>query len=146
MYPISEVLYQDLYRAKIPGCNVIPIGSYHAFGFGKDKDYVIHIEWPVRLPAQPVSLDDPVHNAIEALKDQGYRVTSIALDPEEEGSGAGSDTFTAMRKDDLNLLVTSDRNFAERSKAAFHVVCALQLTRKEDRVRVHQIVVDGIYE
>lgn len=128
MFPTSEELLADLYRAKLM-VDVIPIGSYHAFGEGHDKDYVL-------LVKEFLPLDD----VVDCLDEQGYTVSSP--DRGEDGYGE-SDVFIAMRKGELNVLVTDDYGFAERSRAAFDVVRVLRLHDKQDRIAVHKVVVDG---
>ena len=115
-----------LYTAKVVAA-VQPIGSYHAFGEGEDIDFVV------------LSTLVTKEDAADALVSVGYVLSS----PDGEGSGGGSDAFIAMRKGDFNLLVTDDHAFYIDSKTAFEVVCALNLTDKADRIKVHQIIVDG---
>ena len=127
LFPTSDALLADLYRAKLL-VDVIPIGSYHAFGVGHDKDYVLLVKDLVTL-----------EGAVDCLKDHGYTVSS----PESAEGYGDSDLFIAMRNGDLNVLVTDDHGFAERSRAAFDVVRVLNLRDKGARIAVHKIVVDG---
>lgn len=129
MYPVDSELLSDLYRAKLIRTDVIPIGSYHAFGHGADRDCVIDASSSLmKLPA-----------VVNALREVGYTVTQEAT-----GSGSGNDCFVAMRKEQWNLLVTVDEEFAQNSRKAFDVVRALQLTDKAKRILVHKIIVDGL--
>lgn len=115
----------DLYKAKIVA-EYAAIGSYHAFGEGADRDYVVLVR--------------DQEEASGILADYGYTRTQ---DP-NGGSGNGNDHFIAMRKEDINLMVTQDREFFNLSQRAFYVVKVLNLRDKGDRIRVHQLVVDGL--
>jgi len=115
-----------LYAAKVVAA-VQPIGSYHAFGEGRDIDFVV-------LSTGFVTKEE----AADALVDVGY----VRSSPNGERYPV-SDDFIAMRMGDFNLLVTDDHAFFVNSKKAFEVVCKLNLTDKADRIVVHQIIVDG---
>lgn len=118
-------LYAGLYAAKLQ-YNVIPIGSWHAFGEGRDIDYVV---WNM-------SPTETIHDSIAALTDIGFDVTLSEYICDD-------DVFVCMRMDDINLMVTHDQDFAEKSALAFQLVRALDLREKADRIKVHQIIVDG---
>jgi hypothetical protein len=123
----AQKLMSELYSNKLH-VRVYGIGSYHAFGDGKDVDYVVGI------------VDDADK---QDLLDLGFVETSPDADPELE-SGTAGDHFFTMRRDDVNLIVTKDPQFFDDSIKAFHVVKKLALTSKADRIAVHQIVVDGL--
>jgi hypothetical protein len=59
---------------------------------------------------------------------------------EEYDSAAG--TWAAVRRGNLNLMVTHDRNFFEGYKLAMEVCKALRLTNKPDRIAVCKVVRD----
>jgi len=119
-------LYSMLYKNKLQ-YNVIPIGSWHAFGEGRDIDYVLWNMSPV----------ENIHDSVAALMDLGFEITT------EGGYEIDEDEFVCMRKDDINLMVTHDQEFAENSALAFRIVQALDLREKADRIKVHRIIVDG---
>lgn len=52
-------------------------------------------------------------------------------------------SWRAMRRGDLNLMVTSDAAWFERYLTAMEVCKALRLTKKDDRILVCMIVRDG---
>jgi hypothetical protein len=128
--PTTDVM-SDLYTAGLVA-ELQPIGSWHAFGEGQDIDYVVFVYGYPDIP-------NPMQYAVDQLIDEGYTVSSSAT-PSSSNSG---DNFTAMRKGRVNLLVTVDKDFRENSRRAFEVVCALNLRDKSDRIKVHQIIVDG---
>lgn len=128
---IDDRLVADLYKEKLLP-SIAPIGSYHAFGEGRDKDFVLYFS--------PLT-DMPVDEAVEILESLGYKNNSRT--PQNDEDYPEDDHFVAMRKDDINLMVTDDLQFYINSKRAFNVVCGLSLTSKADRILVHQIVVDG---
>lgn len=53
-------------------------------------------------------------------------------------------TWGAVRRDNLNLMVTHDRAWFERYKVAMQVCKVLRLTNKEDRIAVCRVVRDGL--
>lgn len=83
-------------------------------------------------------LIDPAHNAVE------YCTTLI-----NDGWGNCGDydgvggIWAAVRRENLNLMVSHDPVFFERYKVAMEVCKALRLEHKEDRVAVCAIVRDG---
>jgi hypothetical protein len=117
----------DLYRAGMPAA-VQPIGSWHAFGAGRDIDFVVY--------CNVFTLE----YSVDLLVEQGYTRSST---PEHPEGYPENDVFVALRKGMLNVLLTANERFYERSGMAYELVCALNLRNKRDRVIVHQIVVDG---
>jgi hypothetical protein len=53
-------------------------------------------------------------------------------------------TWGAVRRDNINLMVTHDRAWFERYKTAMQVCKVLRLTRKDDRIAVCRVVRDGL--
>lgn len=137
-------LFNVLYKEKIL-CSVTEIGSFHAFGEGADKDFVILVYKGDGMPRLPGDLKPQVSNldtAMELLAEHGFKCTTV--EPSDDENYPESDHFKTMRKDDLNLMVTEEREFFANSVTAFEVVKALNLRNKADRIKVHQIVVDGL--
>ena len=52
--------------------------------------------------------------------------------------------FISFRKDDTNLIVTSNPSFADRHRAATHVCKRLNLMNKRDRIALFQAVLYGV--
>ena len=52
--------------------------------------------------------------------------------------------WAAIRRDEVNFMVTNDRGFFERYKAAMQVCIALDLQTKKERIMVCKIVRDGM--
>lgn len=53
-------------------------------------------------------------------------------------------TWGAVRRDNLNLMVTHDRGWYERYLTAMQACKVLRLTNKEDRIAVCRVVRDGL--
>lgn len=53
------------------------------------------------------------------------------------------DTWCAIRKGDINLILTNDARWYERCKLANEVCVALQVQDKKDRIRVYRVIRDG---
>lgn len=70
--------------------------------------------------------------------------TSGDWKPCGEYDTTGSDAWGAVRKGNLNLMVTHDRVFFDGYKMAMEVCRVLNLTRKEDRIAVCRVVRDRV--
>lgn len=123
--PEITALRSELYKNKIMG-SLTPIGSYFAFGAGRDMDAVLLVPQP------------ELTSAAISLVELGFSPTQG-----DEGSGAGGDHFEAYRRDRWNILLTSTVKFAIDSRKAFEIVKLLNLREKQDRINVHKIIVDG---
>lgn len=55
----------------------------------------------------------------------------------------GDDSWCAVRKGHVNLIITKDEEFFDRTEMATKLIIRLHLTEKHDRQAVHKIVVDG---
>lgn len=125
----SNAFHAELYSHKFDG-QILAMGSYHAFGKGRDVDYTI--------------LMKDGEEAKRFFDELGYEFN-------QAGRYAGDDDrFFTMRKGDVNLIITTDPFIFERNRIAFDIVKALQLTDRDQRVLVHQICreecthVDGV--
>lgn len=99
-------------------CNPLPVDT--------DRDYLVQI-----------SHDYDVAGVVTRL---------CALGFEWEGSKHYRDAagdFMSLRRDDLNLIVTANAEFATRHRAATHVCKRLNLPNKQDRIAVFQAVLYG---
>lgn len=103
--------------------SVALVGSTYIVGEGKDIDLLAFAE---------------DRDAIEtALQVRGYvREGGESYNPQE-------DEFVSMRKDEFNVILTSDREFFASWVQAAEVCKYLKLADKEQRVMVHRIIVDG---
>lgn len=84
-------------------------------------------------------LIDPKHNAIDyatSMHEDGWGQCG-------EYDGVGG-IWAAVRRGNLNLMVTHDPRFFADYKTAMEVCKALKLKHKEDRIAVCQIVRDGM--
>lgn len=83
-------------------------------------------------------LIDPAHNAVDycgQLVNDGWGNCG-------DYDGVGG-TWAAVRRENLNMMVTHDPKFFTDYKTAMEVCKALRLEHKEDRIAVCQIVRDG---
>lgn len=55
----------------------------------------------------------------------------------------GDDSWCALRNGHVNIIVTKDEDFFDRTEVATKLIIRLHLTEKHDRQAVHKIVVDG---
>lgn len=55
---------------------------------------------------------------------------------------SGTNTWTSVRRDNLNLMITNSQEFFDGYKMATEVCIALKLENKADRIKVCQIVRD----
>lgn len=98
-------------------------------------------------PPEGTDLDVLCH--VDAHKAAALESALQALGWEAEGSDAYPDAlsdgagFVSFRKDDVNLIVTSDDTFYRRFVAASSVAKRLNLLNKEDRVALFQAVLYG---
>ena len=119
-------LLEDLKDPDVGYLGHAGIGSYHAFGEGNDMDFVV--------------LVDDGHAAVDALEELGF------TNSQNSEYVNFNDEFVAMRRGAVNLMVTPSQQFYADSVKAFLVCKVLKLHEKGDRIRVHQIVVDGVPE
>lgn len=61
----------------------------------------------------------------------------------EHYNNATATGFTSWRRDDLNFIITSDKEFARRHRAATYVCKRLNLMHKPDRIALFQAVLYG---
>lgn len=111
----------------LAGCVIDPCGSRVTCDPPKldtDRDFLVVI------PDVPSTISE----IIRALEDAGFYW---------EGSIHYQDAasnFMSWRRDDLNLIVTSNAEFATRHRAATFVCKRLNLPSKQDRITVFQAV------
>lgn len=114
---------------KTSGCMVDPCGSRVTCSpppADTDRDFLVMI---------PQEYD--VAHVITVLSDAGFAWEGS----EHYRDAAGS--FMSWRRDDLNLIVTSNAEFATRHRAATGVCKRLNLLDKGDRVALFQAVLYG---
>lgn len=114
----------------------------------KDIDFLVLVKDAPPPSDQPLNdiLEDTVLD--EFAPGQGFLCGARwAFGPEWELCSGEyddqDDKWGAIRKDNLNLIVTVDEGWFERAKLANEVCCALKLMDKGDRVVVYQVVRDG---
>lgn len=97
------------------------VGSAYILGEGKDVDYLV--------------LVGSMSAAIDLLAKAGYVL--------EGAESYDTSTFSSLRKDGLNVLITQSFAFFEGFAQAAEVCKYLGLKDREQRVKVHRILLDG---
>jgi hypothetical protein len=111
------------------GCTVEPCGSRATCNpapTDTDEDYLVEVPWTFWGGGR----------IKETLVSAGFRTNN-----KEYGGQRGS--FTSWRKDDINLIVTTNAEFAQKHRLATYVCKTLNLLRKADRVLVFQAILYG---
>ncbi|UFW90992.1 hypothetical protein BjapCC829_21615 [Bradyrhizobium barranii] len=96
-----------------------------------DADYLVEIIADERRRL------DAVSKVIDALSDFGF---------EWEGNGHyqdGASTFMSWRRGEVNLIVTSTAEFAEKHRLATRLCTKLNLMNKVDRIALFQAILYG---
>lgn len=112
------------------GCSVEPCGSRvtcNPAPTDTDQDYLV---------VAPGS-GDPVGIAVNILAGAGYR-----WEGSENYQDAAS-TFMSWRLDDVNFILTSDANFADKHRLATSLCKRFNLLQKADRIALFQAVLYG---
>lgn len=126
--PVSEV---DVFSALLKmGCTSEPCGSKITCSPPPDKT---DRDFLVVMPDNREKIGDVVSSL-------------SMMDFEWEGSEHYQDAagnFMSWRRDDLNLIVTANADFASRHRAATSVCKRLNLMQKPDRIAVFQAVLYG---
>lgn len=114
------------------GCIVEPCGSRVTCTpapVGTDEDYLVEIS----------SADDrSISNVVGILSEHGFKWEGQA-----HYQDAANNDFMSWRQGDINLIVTANRRFAERHRAATYVCTRLNLLHKPDRIALFQAVLYG---
>lgn len=106
----------------------------------KDIDFVVLVEaesaltW---LPQIDIKWDGPIpENGKTSKEDRDWQNCGEVYDDQNH-------LWRAIRKGDVNLLVTTDRAWFDGCSMAAAVCAALNLQSKADRVRVHRVIREG---
>lgn len=111
----------------------------------KDLDFLVLVkDGPPALPAQSIDGygfdDDQAGTGFSGharwLFGTGWDTCSGEYDDQD-------DKWGAIRKDNVNLIVTVDPDWYARAKLANEVCVALKLQDKADRIVVYRVVLDG---
>lgn len=88
-----------------------------------------------------VFVDDHTHlsQMVERLTTDGWRWEGAT----EHYQNVASNTFMSWRRDNDNLIVTTNRDFARLHKVATRICTRLNLMQKADRIMVFQAVLYG---
>lgn len=114
----------------LTGCTIEPCGSRvtcNPIPLGSDQDFLVVMS----------ADNDAVRNVVMALELHGFKWEGS----EHYQDAAG--TFMSWRRDDVNLIVTANQEFATRHRAATAVCKRLNLMNKPDRVALFQAVLYG---
>ncbi|NTS31393.1 hypothetical protein HQ945_09020 [Phyllobacterium sp. BT25] len=93
-----------------------------------DQDYLVEVQ----------SGEAIVSSLVMVLVDFGFR-----WEGNEHYQDAARNDFMSWRRDDINLIVTANYDFASRHRAATHVCTRLNLQNKDDRIALFQAVLYG---
>ncbi|MER9524013.1 hypothetical protein NKI96_10555 [Mesorhizobium sp. M0292] len=124
----DTVLYDDLLAAS---CLVEPCGSRvtcNPAPTDTDEDYLVEM---------PSGREDSVSRIVSLLAEAGFRWEGT------EHYQMAANEFMSWRRDDINLIVTANSDFARRHRAATHVCKRLNLMVKDDRIALFQAVLYG---
>lgn len=100
---------------------IAPVGSDYILGEGADVDVLVRVS----------NLSD----ALDALADSGF-------EPDGTYIGTGVE-FTSMRKEGLNIILTTHASFFDGFVTAAKVCRYLKIEDKADRVAIHRFLRDG---
>lgn len=123
----------DLLRTDLEsfGCKISPCGSRVTCNpppAGTDQDYLVEVPHG----------EKNVRDAMDAFGSAGFH-----WEGSEHYQNAMADGFMSWRKDDVNLIVTSNAGFAARHRAATALCTRLNLMEKADRIALFQAVLYG---
>lgn len=108
-----------------------PVGSYHTCNppvTDTDIDFII------------CSNPGKFGELIESIEAQGYKQSN--LDQEEyELNGEG---FYCCRRDNINLIITENREFFQKWVEGTQLAKKMNLLKKEDRITLFQYVLYGV--
>ncbi|WP_292099510.1 hypothetical protein [Mesorhizobium sp.] len=96
-----------------------------------DRDYLVEI----------YGHESAVSRIIDLLHSAGYR-----WEGSQHYQAVAASDFMSWRRDDINLIVTANPDFARRHRAATHVCKRLNLMVKADRIALFQAVLYGNIE
>lgn len=105
-------------------------GGRAVFGVAPDKE---ESDWDWLMET------DEVEAAIAALVDAGFTLEGDL----HYKDALGQNSFFSMRRKKINVIITNDREFAERHRLATHVVVKLQLRLREERLVVFKAILYG---
>lgn len=71
-------------------------------------------------------------------------INKYTLDGKKEGYESEDNIFNSWKKDDINLIVTEDKEFAEKFLIATKIAKENNLLRKEDRINLFKIILYGL--
>lgn len=114
----------------LKGCVVEPCGSRVTCNpppVGTDRDFLVQVQ----------DDDGSVRDVANGLLEIGF--TWEGAQHYQDAANA----FMSHRRDDINLIVTRNGDFAMRHRAATHVCKRLNLPNKEDRIALFQAVLYG---
>lgn len=126
---IDEQLHKALEAFR---CTVSPCGSrvtcdpQPAYS---DWDYLVHA---------------PDQRAVSAVVMDVLPKAGFNREGSEHYQNAAADSFMSWRKDDVNLIVTSNADFAAKHRVATALCKRLNLMDKQDRIALFQAVLYGV--
>lgn len=134
MIPIVKTMLLEAVIAELEklGAKVEPCGSRVTCSpapTDTDEDYL------VELP----NTDSVRSDMSSLMSDYEFRLEGCT----EHYNNATASGFTSWRRDDINFIITSDKEFARRHRAATYVCKRLNLLNKRDRIALFQAVLYG---